>query len=96
MTLPGDSRRGHFACYPGRMTIVMEPVVDQLYAEAQRKAAANPPGRVLATIILSVFTALGFIVGTLWTGVWFCAMAFMYGVKKGTTAIPAKPQPAPA
>lgn len=69
--------------------------VDQIYAEAATKAAANPPGRVLATVVLALFTAIGYVLGMLWTGVWFSGMAFMYGIRQGSR-VPAKPAPEPA
>lgn len=78
------------------MTTMANPtVVDLLYEQAQEKAAANPPGRVLATVILAVFTALGWTCGIVWTGLWFSGMAFVYGVRKGSR-VPVKPAPAPA
>lgn len=66
------------------MTVMSPAVVDQLYADAAAKAAANPPGRVLATVFLALFQALGWVCGTLWTGMWFCGMAFAYGMSKGS------------
>lgn len=76
-------------------TLATPTVVDQLYIDAERKAAANPPGRVLATVILAMFTALGWIAGRLWVGVWFCAMSVQYGFRKGAN-ITLEPRPAPS
>jgi hypothetical protein len=77
------------------MAVMDATVVDMLYAEAQQKAAANPPGRVLATVVLAVFTALGWTCGVMWTGLWFSGMAFAYGVRKGSR-VPAKPAVPPS
>lgn len=70
------------------MAMMDATLVDQLYADAAVKAAANPPGRVLATVVLAVFTALGWTFGVMWTGLWFSGMAFAYGVKKGSRVPP--------
>lgn len=75
--------------------VMTTATLDQVYAEAQQKAAANPPGRVLATVILAVFTGLGWTCGKLWTGIWFMSMAFAYGVRQGS-GVPARPAPEPA
>jgi hypothetical protein len=77
--------------------VMTTATVDQIYAEAAEKAAANPPGRVLATVVLAVFTAIGFVIGVVWTGLWFTGMAFAYGVRQGSS-VPARvqpPEPAP-
>lgn len=66
--------------------------VDQLYAEAAEKAKANPPGRVLATVILAVFTGIGYVLGVFWTALWFSGMALAYGVRQGSR-VPARPAP---
>ncbi|HVT97634.1 MAG TPA: hypothetical protein VHE33_09000 [Acidobacteriaceae bacterium] len=73
----------------------MTATVDDIYAQAELKAAANPPGRVLATVILAVFTAIGWCCGKLWTGIWFTCMAFMYGVRQGS-GVPRPVTPPPA
>jgi hypothetical protein len=73
----------------------MDRPVDTLYAEAERKAAENPPGRVLATVILAIFTAIGWFLGKIWTGIWFCCIAFTYGWRKGAS-IPIAAKTAPA
>lgn len=78
--------------YSGLMTTA---TVDTMYAQAATKAAANPPGRVLATVVLAVFTAIGFVLGVLWTGLWFSGMAFAYGIHQGSR-VPAKPAQEPA
>jgi len=82
------------------MTMVMEPApVDYLREEAGRIAAANPPGRVLAVIVLAVFTAIGWVTGRTWffvsKGVIFCALAVRYGYRQGMK-VPVEPRPAPA
>lgn len=76
------------------MAVMDATVVDMLYAEAQQKAAANPPGRVLATVVLAVFTAIGWTFGVIWTGLWFSGMAFAYGVRQGSR-VPPKAAAAP-
>ena len=69
------------------MTIVMDRPVDQLGQEAGRIAAANPPGRVFALVILFFFTAIGWVIGRTWffasKGVIFCALAVRYGYRQG-------------
>jgi hypothetical protein len=67
--------------------------VDQLYADAAEKAAANPPGRVLATVVLAVFFAIGWTWGRIWTALWFIGMSVALGAHKGIT-IPEKPKAA--
>lgn len=80
------------------MTMVMEPVpVDYLREEAGRIAAANPPGRVLATVVLALFTAIGWAIGRTWffvsKAVIFCALAVRYGYRQGMK-VPVNPVPA--
>lgn len=78
--------------YPGRMatTMAAPAVVDFLNEEAGRKAAANPPGRVLALVVLGLFTAIGWVTGRTWffvsKGVIFCALAVRYGYRQGMHA----------
>ena len=61
--------------------------VDLLNDEAGRIAAANPPSRVIALVVLGIFTAIGWIVGRTWffvsKGVIFCALAARYGYRMG-------------
>lgn len=78
--------------------VMTTATVDQIYAQAAEKAAANPPGRVLATVVLAVFTAIGWVLGTFYTGLWFSGMALMYGIRQGNR-VPEKapaPEPVPA
>jgi hypothetical protein len=70
--------------------------VDQLYADAAAKAAANPPGRVLATVVLAVFFALGWVLGRTWTALWFIGGAVRMGLARGNTIPRPEPQAAPA
>lgn len=62
-------------------------VVDLLSQEAGQVAAANPPSRVLALIVLGIFTAVGWVAGRLWfhsaKSVAFCALAVRYGYRQG-------------
>lgn len=79
--------------------MVMEPVpVDYLREEAGRIAAANPPGRVLAVVVLAIFTAIGWTVGRTWfflsKAVIFCALAVRYGYRLGMK-VPVAPGPVP-
>lgn len=80
------------------MTMVMEPApVDYLREEAGRIAAANPPSRVLATVVLALFTSIGWVAGRTWffasKAVVFCALAVRYGYRQGMK-VPAVPRPA--
>lgn len=82
------------------MTMVMEPApVDYLRGEAGRIAAANPPSRVLATVVLALFTAIGWTVGRTWffasKAVIFCGLAVRYGYRQGMK-VPVNPGPVPA
>ena len=67
-------------------------IVDMLTEQAEKTAAANPPGRVLATVILAVFTAFGWTLGRLWYAAVFCFIATRYGFRKGMN-IPVEPVP---
>lgn len=62
-------------------------VVDQLVTEAKAAAVANPPSRVLATVLLGVFTAIGFLTGRTYlaaaAAVAFVGLAVKYGYRKG-------------
>ena len=60
------------------MTTLTDYPVDQLKAQA----AAARPGRGLATLIGTVFVALGW-VARLVTGVAFCGLATRYGYRLG-------------
>lgn len=70
------------------MTTMASPtVVDLLSADADRIANANPPSKVLATVVLGLFTALGWIAGRAWfysaKSVAFVALAVRYGYRQG-------------
>jgi hypothetical protein len=61
--------------------------VDALRAEAAVLAAANPPSRVLATVVLGMFTLIGFVIGRTYlaaaAAVAFVGLAVKYGYRKG-------------
>lgn len=81
------------------MTAVTErtAIVDMLSDEAGRAAAANPPSRVLALVVLGLFTAVGWTAGRLWfhtaKSVAFCALAVRYGYRQGAK-VPVEPKTA--
>lgn len=54
--------------------------VDALHEQA----AQVRPGRVAATVITSVFVAIGWVLGRLWVGAVFCCLAGRYGYWRGT------------
>ncbi len=70
------------------------PVVDLLSEQAERTAAANPPSRVLATVILALFTAIGWLTGRAWYASVFCFLAVRYGFRMGMKQ-PVESVPAP-
>lgn len=78
-------------------TMAAPTVVDLLVEEAGQKAAANPPGRVIALVVLGLFTAVGWVIGRTWffasKGVIFCALAVRYGYRQGMHA-PVETRPA--
>lgn len=61
--------------------------VDRLRAEAEVIAAANPPSRVIASVLLGILTAVGWVIGRVWLftvkQVAFCGLAIKYGYRKG-------------
>ena len=77
-------------------TMAAPTVVDLLSEQAGQTAAANPPSRVIALVVLGIFTALGWIVGRTWfflsKGVIFCALAARYGYRQGMK-VPVEPRP---
>lgn len=80
-------------------TVVNPTVVDLLSEQAGAAAAANPPSRVLALVVLGLFTAIGWVIGRTWfftaKSVAFCAFAVRYGYRKGAK-VQVEPRPAPA
>ena len=78
-------------------TLATPTVVDLLNEQAGQVAVANPPSRVLALIVLSLFTAVGWVVGRSWfhlaKSVAFCALAVRYGYRQGAK-VPLEPKPA--
>jgi hypothetical protein len=72
------------------------PIVDILSEQAEKTAAANPPSRVLATVILALFTAIGWLLGRTWYAAVFCFLAVRYGFRMGmkqpVEPVPATPQ----
>lgn len=72
------------------------PIVDMLSEQAERTAAANPPGRVLATVILALFTAIGWLLGRAWYLGVFCALAVRYGFRLGMKRPTEPVQPVPS
>ncbi|HEY1705624.1 MAG TPA: hypothetical protein VGG75_38555 [Trebonia sp.] len=70
------------------MTVALDETrVDLLLGEADRIATANPPSKVLATVILGLFTAVGWVIGRTWfyaaKSVAFIALAVRYGYRQG-------------
>lgn len=61
--------------------------VDLLSDEAGRIAAANPPSRVLATVVLGLLFGVGWVAGRIWffsaKGIVFCALAARMGYRRG-------------
>jgi hypothetical protein len=80
------------------MTVMDAARVDLISEEAGRIAAANPPSKVLATVVLALFMAIGWVTGRAWfygeKSVVFCALAVRYGYRKGAKA-PVELRPAP-
>jgi hypothetical protein len=72
--------------------------VDALRAEAAAWAVANPPSRVLATVVMGVLTFIGWLAGrsylALAGSVRFAALAVTYGYRKGAKAVtePKRPE----
>jgi hypothetical protein len=70
--------------------------VDDLTARAADIAANNPPSRVLATVVLGIFTIVGFILGRLWLytagALVYVWLSFQYGMKKGAKTAKPKAQ----
>lgn len=79
-------------------TMAHTAVVDLLSEQAGQTAAANPPSRVAALVVLGLFTVIGWTVGRTWyhasKGVIFCALAVRYGYRNGMK-VPVEPK-APA
>ncbi len=71
--------------------------VDQLGVEAGRIAAANPPARVLAVVVLGLLTGIGWVIGRTWfftaKGIVFCALGVRYGYRLGAK-VPVEAKPA--
>lgn len=80
-------------------TLATPTVVDLLNEQAGQVAAANPPSRVFALVVLSLFTAIGWIIGRSWffasKAVIFCALAVRYGYRLGMK-VPVEPRAVPA
>lgn len=61
--------------------------VELISSEADRIASANPPARVLAVVVLGLFTAIGWTIGRSWfysaKSVAFVALAVRYGYRQG-------------
>jgi hypothetical protein len=84
--------------YAGLMTAVLDVTsVDLLNEEAGRIAAANPPSRVLATVVLGLFFAVGWVLGRTWffgaKAAVFGALAVRMGYRKGAK-VPVEVKPA--
>jgi hypothetical protein len=80
------------------MTMTMDATrVDLLSDEAGRIAAANPPSRVFATVVLGVFFGVFWVIGRTWfyasKGVIFCALAARMGYRRGAK-VPVEAKPA--
>jgi hypothetical protein len=78
-------------------TLANPTVVDLLSEQAGQTAAANPPSRVIALVVLGLFTAIGWTAGRTWffvsKGVVFCALAARYGYRLGMK-VPVEPRAA--
>jgi hypothetical protein len=74
--------------------------VDLLNEEAGRIAAANPPSRVLATVVLGLLFAVGWVIGRLWffgaKTVIFCAICVRTGYRRGAMVKVEVKQPQPS
>jgi hypothetical protein len=84
------------------MTMTLDrPTVELISAEADQIAADNPPSKVLATVVLALFTAIGWVIGRTWfysaKSVAFIALAVRYGYRQGARVpVEVKPRTAPA
>jgi len=84
------------------MTMTLDrPTVEFISAEADQIAADNPPSKVLATVVLALFTAIGWVIGRTWfysaKSVAFIALAVRYGYRQGARVpVEVKPRTAPA
>jgi hypothetical protein len=80
-------------------TLANPTVVDLLSEEAGRIAVANPPSRVFAIVVLGVFFAVGWVIGSIWRfcekSVIFIALAARLGYRRGAR-VPVEPRTAPA
>lgn len=76
-----------------------ETRVDLLLSEADRIAVANPPSRVLATVVLGILFAVGWVIGRLWffgaKGVIFAGLAVRMGYRRGAMTPIETHKPAP-
>jgi hypothetical protein len=72
------------------MTTVLQDIpVTQLQAQA----AAARPGHAIATVISSVFVAIGWLIGKTVTSTVFCGLAVRYGYRLGRGRDPVTGQP---
>lgn len=82
-------------------TLERATIVDLLTDQADQIATDNPPSKVLATVVLALFTAIGWVIGRTWfysaKSVAFIALAVRYGYRQGARVpVEVKPRTAPA
>jgi hypothetical protein len=81
-------------------TLERATIVDLLTDQADQIATDNPPSKVLATVVLALFTAIGWVIGRTWfysaKSVAFIALAVRYGYRQGARVPVEVRKPAPA